>query len=47
MKTSGRGIFYMKTFMDDVTFSRDERGGTVLTMRKHISSDGKKGVQTR
>jgi serine/threonine-protein kinase RsbW len=47
MKTSGRGIFYMKTFMDDVTFSRGERGGTVLTMRKHIGSDQKKGVQTR
>jgi serine/threonine-protein kinase RsbW len=47
MKTSGRGIFYMKTFMDDVSFSRAEGGGTVLTMRKHFSSDQKKGVSTR
>jgi serine/threonine-protein kinase RsbW len=47
MKTSGRGIFYMKTFMDDVTFSRGARGGTVLTMRKHLGGDQRKGVQTR
>ena len=26
MKTSGRGIFYIRTFMDDVAFSRGERG---------------------
>lgn len=47
MKTSGRGIFYMKTFMDDVTFSRGARGGTILTMRKHLGGDQKKGVQAR
>ena len=47
LKTSGRGIFYIKTFMDDVTFSRGERGGTILTMRKHFDSDQKKGAQTR
>ena len=47
LKTSGRGIFYMKTFMDDVTFARGERGGTVLTMRKHLKTDRKKGAQTR
>jgi hypothetical protein len=37
----------MRTFMDDVTFSRGERGGTILTMRKHFDSDQKKGAQTR
>ncbi len=36
MRTSGRGIFYIKTFMDEVGFSRGERGGTVLTMRKNL-----------
>ncbi len=36
LKTSGRGIFYMKTFMDDVSFARGSRGGTVLTMRKRL-----------
>lgn len=36
MKTSGRGIFYIKTFMDDVSFSQSDTGGTVLTMRKSL-----------
>lgn len=40
LKTSGRGIFYIRTFMDDVTFSRGEGGGTVLTMRKDLSKRG-------
>jgi serine/threonine-protein kinase RsbW len=40
MKTSGRGIFYIRTFMDDVTFSRGEKGGTVLTMRKDLRKRG-------
>ena len=44
MKTSGRGIFYMKTFMDEVTFSRGENGGTILSMKKRLDSDMKKGV---
>ncbi len=39
LKTSGRGIFYMKTFMDDITFSRGESGGTVLTMRKNLRAE--------
>ncbi len=40
LKTSGRGIFYIRTFMDDVAFSRGEGGGTVLTMRKDLSNRG-------
>ena len=40
MKTSGRGIFYIRTFMDDVSFSRGEGGGTVLTMRKDLKKRG-------
>ena len=40
MKTSGRGIFYIRTFMDDVAFSQGETGGTVLTMRKDLSKRG-------
>jgi serine/threonine-protein kinase RsbW len=40
MKTSGRGIFYIRTFMDDVAFSRGEGGGTVLTMRKDLRKRG-------
>jgi anti-sigma regulatory factor (Ser/Thr protein kinase) len=46
MKTSGRGIFYMKTFMDEVTFARGENGGTLLSMRKKLESNPQKGVNT-
>ena len=37
MKTSGRGIFYMRSFMDEVSFARGEGGGTVLTMKKRLA----------
>lgn len=38
MKTSGRGIFYMKSFMDEVSHSRRETGGTLVTLRKKLKS---------
>ncbi len=38
MKTSGRGIFYIRTFMDEVSFSRGEKGGTILTMKKDLKT---------
>ena len=37
MKTSGRGIFYMKTFMDAVHYSFHPGGGTSLTMTKNLA----------
>ena len=37
MKTSGRGIFYMKTFMDEVHYSFRTGGGTSLVMTKNLS----------
>ena len=37
MKTSGRGIFYMKTFMDQVHYSVHPGGGTSLVMTKNLS----------
>ncbi len=37
LKTSGRGIFYMKTFMDEVRFSRAEGGGMELVLRKNLA----------
>jgi serine/threonine-protein kinase RsbW len=43
MKTSGRGIFYMKNFMDTVLYEHRPEGGTVVTMRKTINGDAKKG----
>lgn len=36
-KTNGRGIFYMKRFMDDVSYSAGPGGGTVVTLRKRIA----------
>lgn len=37
MKTSGRGIFYMRTFMDHVRFSFNPDGGTSLVMTKNLA----------
>ena len=36
MKTSGRGIFYMKTFMDSVDYDFSFAGGTRLVMTKML-----------
>jgi serine/threonine-protein kinase RsbW len=45
MKTSGRGIFYMKTFMDRVQYSFDPGGGTSLLMIKNLTKGP--GIATR
>lgn len=34
LKPSGRGIFYMRSFMDDVEVERVADGGTLVTLRK-------------
>lgn len=34
MKTSGRGIFFMRNFMDEVDWSIDPKGGTIVRMIK-------------
>lgn len=34
LKTSGRGIFFMRTFMDTVEWSHHPEGGTVVRMTK-------------
>ena len=39
MKTSGRGIFYMKTFMDRVDFAFVPGGGTELIMMKKLNPE--------
>lgn len=41
LKTSGRGIFYMKTFMDDVRFRRVEGGGMEITLTKKLGAADK------
>jgi serine/threonine-protein kinase RsbW len=44
MKTSGRGIFYMKTFMAQVHYSFHPSGGTSLVMTKNL--DRGSGIAT-
>ena len=36
MKTSGRGIFFMRNFMDEVEWSTDPKGGTTVRMKKKL-----------
>ncbi len=46
LKPSGRGIFYIRSFMDQVEFSSHPGGGTVVKMlrRKRPEGDGIKDV---
>ncbi len=45
MKTSGRGIFYMRTFMDKIDYSfRDD--GTSLVMTKDLTSSQGKALSS-
>ncbi len=37
LKASGRGIFFMRSFMDDVTMSRRPEGGMAVRMSKRLS----------
>ena len=36
LKTSGRGIFFMRNFMDEVEWSSDPKGGTTVRMFKKL-----------
>jgi serine/threonine-protein kinase RsbW len=36
LKASGRGIFFMRSFMDDVSIDRRPEGGTVVQMSKSL-----------
>jgi anti-sigma regulatory factor (Ser/Thr protein kinase) len=36
MKTSGRGIFLMRTFMDEIEYQARPEGGTVVRMTKRF-----------
>jgi serine/threonine-protein kinase RsbW len=42
LKTSGRGIFYMKTFMDDVRFERLPGGGMEILLKKKLGAGNEK-----
>jgi serine/threonine-protein kinase RsbW len=37
LRPNGRGIFYMKSFMDDIRYSPGSGGGTVVTLRKKVA----------
>jgi serine/threonine-protein kinase RsbW len=41
LKADGRGIFFMRSFMDEITYSFPARGGTVVHMLKRLP-DGTK-----
>jgi serine/threonine-protein kinase RsbW len=43
LNPNGRGIFYMRTFMDEVDFSHHPEGGTVVRMVKRRSESENKG----
>lgn len=38
LRSSGRGIFFMRSFMDDVTLQRREAGGMEVLMTKRLPS---------
>ncbi len=38
LKSSGRGIFFMRSFMDDVTLHRRSEGGMEVRMRKKLAA---------
>ena len=38
LKASGRGIFFMRSFMDDVTLRRGDEGGMEVRMVKKLAS---------
>ncbi len=40
LKSSGRGIFFMRSFMDDVTIGRASEGGMEVRMVKKLASGG-------
>jgi serine/threonine-protein kinase RsbW len=42
LKTSGRGIFYMRTFMDEVRFRRHPDGGMEIVLKKNLGAIEKK-----
>jgi serine/threonine-protein kinase RsbW len=37
LQPNGRGILYMKKFMDDIQYGLRPEGGTVVTMRKRLA----------
>ena len=38
LRSSGRGVFYMRQFMDEVSFAAGERGGTRIELTKRLGT---------
>jgi serine/threonine-protein kinase RsbW len=47
LRADGRGVFFMRSFMDEVVFSFPSRGGTVVRMVKRLGSPGLRGREGR
>lgn len=47
LRPNGRGIFYMRSFMDDIQYSARPGGGTVVTLRKRLAGCGGSGGQAQ
>ena len=37
LRPNGRGIFYMRSFMDDINYGSGPGGGTMVTLRKRVT----------
>ena len=46
LRPNGRGIFYMKSFMDQIEYGAGPGGGTMVTLRKRIGGAKADGPQT-
>lgn len=44
-RADGRGIFYMRKFMDEVSYSFGPGGGTVVTLRKRLTPGRAQGTE--
>jgi len=46
LRPNGRGIFYMKSFMDQIEYGAGPGGGTMVTLRKRIRGPRAEAPQT-
>ncbi len=47
LKSSGRGLFLVRCFMDDLTVNPGQNGGAVITMSKRYSSNHNKSGESK
>jgi serine/threonine-protein kinase RsbW len=45
LRPNGRGIFYMKSFMDEIQYGAGPGGGTMVTLRKRLTGPKAKASQ--